>query len=191
MLVLPDPKLVDFAGIQRNFEKIGPTLNSLQSQIDAADSLIAAAQGSLTALQSQVNSVQSTANTSATQLAYSTTNSAPTATSRIQLNAYRSMTSTGNAGGTAGSPLTLTDWFVEVNNNAVTNVYVPTAASMPVGKQFVIRNNRPDKKTIAIRNTSSGYLFTAYKTIQVFASLTIVNTGSLWRPIALQTTVSS
>lgn len=176
MLNLPDPRVVDFAGVQRNFERIAPSLNSLQSQITAANALISAAQGSIAALQSQ-------ANTSTTQLGFTTTNAAPTGAFRIQLAGYRVVSAIGsgtaNAGTQSTNPLLATDSFVEVSGSTITYVYLPTPGSLPAGKVYTIRNNRL-LKAITVRTNATTALV-GHSTLASGATITIVNTGSAWR----------
>lgn len=197
MSIGPYPRLTSLDGAQKNFEDQATKLSRYKAKI-AAD--ISGLQSDIEILQMVKISVisagsgiavtgASSSPTIAVDASVTSTNGAPSAARRIQLSGYRSLTTTADPGGTAGSPLQAVDHIVEVNGSAVFNVFVPTPASMPPGKVFIIRNNRSDVKGVAVRNTSNQLLFSKYTSLARFSTLTIINTGAAWRALSVTTTL--
>jgi hypothetical protein len=198
---LPDPSVRDFAGVQRNFEAAGSSLSRLQSQIDSANALISALQtgkvssvapgAGITIGGTAVNPTVgiATSGVTADKIAGATTstNASPSSDNRIQLTGYRPVSvigsATANAGTQSTNPLLATDSFVEVSGTTITYIYLPTAASVPAGKFYTIRNNRLSK-TITIRKNATTAV-DGHLTLGSGATITLVNTGSAWRFVSV------
>lgn len=197
MSIGPYPKLTSLDGAQKNFEdqasRFGRYKAKIASDLAQLDADVATLQltkiGAINPGAGIVVAGSAPTLTLSIDGALTSTNSAPSSAARLQLGGYRSLTVTTQAGGTTGQPLTAGDYFVEVNGNAVLNVYVPTPASMPPGKVFVIRNNRSDVKGVAVKNTSNQLLFSKYTGLARFSTMTLMSTGSAWRALSITTTL--
>lgn len=215
-MALPDRLVTDFSGAQRNFEALDTSLRGLSSSIAVDEATITALQNSVTTLQSNVTTLQSTVTslssivatkvasvTASDGLTYSGTTSVaitidstkttgnvvPSASNRLQLSGYRSITA-GTAGTSSGSPLLASDYFVEVASSAstVANVYLPsaTATGQFAGKIYIIRNGKTTNVNVqGVATSQTG----TYIAIAAGTVLTVINTGTKWRSLGGMTAV--
>lgn len=212
-MALPDRLVTDFNGAQRNFEALDVLVRGLSSSISLDESTISALQSSVSTLQSNVSTLQSnlaaltttvgtkvasvvgadgvthTGTTSVTitiDSAKTSGNVVPSASNRLQLSGYRSITA-GSAGTSASGspgPLLASDYFVEVASSAstVANVYLPsaTATDQFAGKMYIIRNGRTVNINVqGVSRTATGN----YITIANGTVLIVINTGTKWRSL--------
>ena len=139
-------------------------------------------QKKLKLMATQLTTVATQLTTVAALTTYTSTEAEPSATSRIQLGGYRKLTATTGVGGTTGSPLLASDYFVEVSGT-VAAVYLPAVSAVVAGKVYFVRNNRTASMTGGIKVGST--TVPGATSIGAGATIVLLNTGTAWRCIGL------